>query len=176
MHMKKLLRYIYFGFYAVFIKNFPSHNSPNSMGSRMRLFFLRPFLMKCGRNINIQSGVHIWPLWNFSIGNNSGLGGDSHIFAIDKVEIGDNVLIGPQLMIFTSNHLIKKNALIIEQGVECAPVTIGNDVWIGARVIILPGVTIGEGAVIGAGAVVTNDVKPYTIVGGVPATKIGERK
>lgn len=54
-------------------------------------------------------------------------------------------------------------------------VTIGNDVWIGHAVVVLPGVTVGDGAVLGAGAVVSKDVSPYTIVGGVPARSIKER-
>jgi len=54
-------------------------------------------------------------------------------------------------------------------------VVIGNDVWIGHAVIVMPGVTIGDGAVLAAGAVVTRDVAPYTIVGGVPARQIRER-
>ena len=55
------------------------------------------------------------------------------------------------------------------------PVIIGDDVWIGGRVIILPGVTIGNGAIVGAGAVVTRDVPEYAIVGGVPAKVIKMR-
>jgi len=62
-----------------------------------------------------------------------------------------------------------------KQGGEPGPVIIEDDVWIGARVIILAGVTIGTGAVIGAGSVVTRDVLPFTIVGGVPAKLIRER-
>ena len=54
-------------------------------------------------------------------------------------------------------------------------VVIGNDVWIGHAVIVMPGVTVGDGAVLAAGAVVTRDVAPYTIVGGVPAKQIRER-
>ena len=57
-----------------------------------------------------------------------------------------------------------------------AAVVIGSDVWIGANAVITPGVRIGDGAVVGAGAVVTKDVAPYTIVGGVPAKVIGNRK
>ena len=60
-------------------------------------------------------------------------------------------------------------------GKEVAPVVIGDDVWIGSRVIILPGVKIGNGSVIGAGAVVTKDVEPYSVVGGVPAKLIRRR-
>ena len=117
----------------------------------------------------------MYPLWNISIGNNSGIGADSLIFAADKVEIGNDVLIAPQLVIYTANHETRRELPMIQQGMKNAPVRIGNDVWIGVRVTILPGVTIGDGAVIAAGAVLTKDVAPYAIVGGVPAKQIGER-
>lgn len=64
---------------------------------------------------------------------------------------------------------------IVEQPVRYASVTIGDDVWIGARATILPGVRVGEGAVIGAGALVRTSVAPYTIVVGVPAREVGRR-
>ncbi len=169
------MKYFYFGFYALFIKNFPSVNSPNALGSKLRIFFLRPFLKYAGQNINIQTGITMYPLWNISIGNNSGIGADSLIFAADKVEIGNDVLIAPQLVIYTANHETRRELPMIQQGMKNAPVRIGNDVWIGVRVTILPGVTIGDGAVIAAGAVLTKDVAPYAIVGGVPAKQIGER-
>ena len=82
------------------------------------------------------------------------------------IEIGDNVLIGQQVVIATINHdlIPQKRANMFP-----APVKIGNDVWIGAHATILSGVTIGNGAVIAAGAVVTKDVPANTVVGGVPA-------
>ncbi len=171
-----ILKYTYFALYNIFIKNFPSSNSPASIGSRLRIFFLRPFLDHAGQNVNIQPGVYLHPLWNISIGNNSGIGANSYISATDKVEIGNDVLIGPGLFVYTANHETRRGTPIIQQKMISAPIRIGNDVWIGTRVTILPGVTIGDGAVIGAGAVVTKNVDPFTIVGGVPATKIGERK
>jgi virginiamycin A acetyltransferase len=70
---------------------------------------------------------------------------------------------------FYSNMLNKEPKLSEE------PITIGNDVWIGTRAIILPGVDIGDGAVVGAGAVVTKDVDSYSIVAGVPAKEVGRR-
>lgn len=65
--------------------------------------------------------------------------------------------------------------ILISQMRNASPVNIGNDVWIGQNVVILPGVTIHDGAVLAAGAVVTHDVPPYTIVGGVPAKTIKKR-
>jgi len=84
---------------------------------------------------------------------------------------------GAELLIFTSNH--RTDRLDIPMGgqgmTESRTVVIGNDVWIGARVIILPGVHIGNGAVIGAGAVVTKDVPDYEIWGGNPARFLKSR-
>jgi acetyltransferase-like isoleucine patch superfamily enzyme len=65
---------------------------------------------------------------------------------------------------------------IIDQPVLYAPVSIGEDVWVGARAVILPGVSIGDHAIVAAGAVVRRDVEPWTIVGGVPAKVIGQRR
>lgn len=82
------------------------------------------------------------------------------------IEIGDNVLIGQQVVIATLNHDLNP---IKRKNMVPSPVKIGNDVWIGAKAVILPGVTIGNGAVIAAGAVVTKDVPENSVVAGVPA-------
>ena len=87
-------------------------------------------------------------------------------------------MIGPEVIIYTQNHSFDRIDIpMCEQGFqeECK-VEIGNDVWIGARVIILPGVKIGNGCVIGAGAVVTKDVPDYCVVGGNPAKILKVRK
>ena len=79
-------------------------------------------------------------------------------------------MMGPDVVILTHTHKIADITIPMGlQGSEVKPVTIGNDVWIGMRSIIMPGVTIGNGVVIGAGAVVTKDVPDYAVVGGVPA-------
>jgi maltose O-acetyltransferase len=85
--------------------------------------------------------------------------------------IGKNVNISSQVMIFTMEHDPQDPHF----GSRSAPVTIEDYAWLATRSIILPGVTVGKGAVVAAGAVVTENVAPYTIVGGVPAKKIGER-
>lgn len=88
-----------------------------------------------------------------------------------EIIIGDYVDIAPEVNIWTLHHDPQDSDFATKGG----DVIIKDFVWIGNRAIILPNVIIAEGAVIAAGAVVTKDVEPYTIVGGVPAKKIGER-
>lgn len=93
------------------------------------------------------------------------------------VIIGDYVRIGPNVTILGgSRNFRKREVLIVEQGSSNPGTRIGNDVLIGANVVILPGCNIGDGAVIGAGSVVSRDVSPYSIVAGVPAKAIGARE
>ena len=84
---------------------------------------------------------------------------------------------GPEVVFYTRGHRFDRTDItMIEQGsTESEPITVGNDVWIGRRVIIMPGVNIGDGCVIGAGAVVTKDIPAYSVVGGVPAKIIKSR-
>lgn len=89
---------------------------------------------------------------------------------IGPVHIGDYVHIGQHVLISGLNHCYENvNLSISEQGVEVELVSIANNVWIGANVVILPGITIGEHSVVGAGAVVTKNVPPFTVVVGNPA-------
>jgi maltose O-acetyltransferase len=97
------------------------------------------------------------------------------IDAAERIELGDQCMIGPYTYITDHDHEHRRSEPVWKQPLICAPVIIGNDVWIGAHVVVLKGVTIGQGSVIGAGAVVTRDVAPYAIVAGVPAKQIGER-
>jgi len=84
------------------------------------------------------------------------------------VTIGDDVMLGPGVQIYTVSHPLDATERL--SGIEQAkPVQIGHNVWIGGQALILPGVTIGDGAVIAAGSIVTKDVAPYTLVAGQPA-------
>ena len=93
------------------------------------------------------------------------------------VIIGDFVRIGPHVNLMASNRIYnERNIPILKQGITEKGITIGNDVWIGAGSTIVDGVDVGDGVVVAAGAVVTKDVPPYSIIAGVPARIIGERR
>lgn len=141
---------------------------------KTRAFCANLMVEKCGKNVNIEKNAIFSP--RTVIGNNSGIGLNAHIYG--PVRIGDNVMMAPDCIIYVRNHeLSRLDIPMCEQGsTEERIVTIDDDVWIGGRVIILPGVSIGTGSVIGAGSVVTKDVQPYTIVAGNPAKIIGSRK
>ncbi|PVU96094.1 hypothetical protein BB560_005828 [Smittium megazygosporum] len=105
---------------------------------------------------------------NTFIGKNFYMNANCVILDCAKVTIGDCVMFGPNVQIYTASHPIEAKAR--NSGFELAyPITIGNNVWVGGGAIILPGVNIGDGAVIAAGAVVTKDVPPNVVVGGNPA-------
>ena len=96
-----------------------------------------------------------------------------HNTIIGPVDIGSHVNLAQGITVSALNHNFSDtNKRIDEQGVSTNPVTIEDDVWIGANAVILPGVTIGEHCVVAAGAVVTKDVPPHSLVAGVPAKVI----
>lgn len=141
---------------------------------RIRRSLVRHLFCHMGSEVNIEQGANFGSGGDISIGNNSGIGVNASIRG--PLTIGDNVMMGPDVVILTSSHNFERTdiPMRLQKGVRCS-VSIGNDVWIGQRVIILPGVTIGDGVIIGAGAVVTKDIPPYTIIGGVPAKIIKYR-
>ncbi|NLK11099.1 MAG: maltose O-acetyltransferase [Staphylococcus equorum] len=99
------------------------------------------------------------------------------LYRLNHVVIGENVMMGPYCYIYTTNHAFDRIDIpMIEQGyAKPKKVVIGNDVWIGSRVTILPGVTVGNGVIIGASSVVTHDIPDYVIVAGNPAKIIRYR-
>jgi acetyltransferase-like isoleucine patch superfamily enzyme len=109
-----------------------------------------------------SAGIHI--------GNDSLIGEYSVIRGQGGVTIGDRVYTSPFVQILAVNHVFDDPSVpFIDQGITALGVVIEDDVWIGAGAIVLDGVRVGEGAVISAGAVVTKDVRPHTVVGGIPA-------
>jgi maltose O-acetyltransferase len=97
------------------------------------------------------------------------IGRDAFIGSGADITIGNKVLMGPDVMIFAVNHEIRRELPIIDQDFKADAIIIEDDVWIGARCIILPGVTISKGAVLAAGSVINRNIPEYAIVGGIPA-------
>ena len=121
---------------------------------------------KCGKKTdigrNIKTSMHI------SLGNKSGIG-DSCLI-IGKVVIGDNVMIGPEVMFLAANHNYeRKDIPMNKQGFSSKGIIVDDDVWIGARAIILDGVHIRKGTIVGAGSIVTKNTEEYSVVVGNPA-------
>ncbi|AUG58715.1 MAG TPA: acetyltransferase [Ruminiclostridium sp.] len=173
--MKKISYYICLILYYFIARHLPGSDMPYSLGAkRIRRFLCKRIFKKAGKNINIEHGAFFASGRDIEIGDNSGLGLNCRITG--PLKIGSYVMMGPDVMIFTQNH--RNDRLDIPMMLQTdpkKPVVIGDDVWIAARAIILPGVTIGKGAIIGAGAVVTKDVPEYAVVGGNPARVIRYR-
>lgn len=115
---------------------------------------------------------------NFHIGRNVFIGPHAILSADGvRVTIGDDTIIGPGLCVMAGDHEFRRPGISFRDSPRGnnEPVVICRNVWIGARVTILKGVTVGDAAVIGAGAVVTNDIPPFAIALGVPARVVGWR-
>ena len=155
--------------YKSFAQYLPiSHSYINIGQKQIRALCGKLILEKCGKNINIERKA-VFSI-KVQLGNNSGIGVNASLGG--TVIIGDNVMMGPNCTIYTSNH--RTNDLTIPMcklGHDAEkPVIIGDDVWIGGNVIILPGVHIGCHSIIGAGSVVTKNVPDYALFAGNPAT------
>ncbi len=171
----KVVRGFWWLLYYLLARHLPRSNARYSFFSRqIRSFILKRLFRKLGRNVNIEPKVNFYNMSQSEIGDYSGIGMYS---AIDTVKIGRDVMIGEGLVAISRNHEFADpgKPMRLQGFQEDRPIVIEDDVWIGARVILLPGIRIGKGSVIGAGSVVTKNVSPYIIVGGNPAKKIGER-
>lgn len=169
---KKIKRAVCYRLYVYFGKHLPS-SVDSKLSKRIRFWLARGFLEHCGDNVNIEHGAQFDS--SLIIGDNSGIGVNCVCGGLSSV--GDNVMMGPECIMLPHFHAFDRLDIpMCEQGFQPGkPIRIGNDVWIGTRVIIMPGVVIGDHSIVGAGAVVTKDVPEYAIVGGCPAKIIRMR-
>ena len=145
------------------------------------LWYRRALGIQIDPGAAIHMGTYVW-FWGprqirrigVRIGRNARIGRNCTIDARSPLTIGDNVALSPEVMILAGTHDVNDPSFA-DSEVGPYAVTIGDHVWIGARAMIMPGVSVGRGAVIAAGAVVTKDVPPLTIMAGVPAKPIGKR-
>jgi len=174
--MNSIALILYYGF----ARYLPKSVTPlvGKCSKAIRYLLCKRIFRSCGEKCNIETGVYFGTGKDISLGNKSGLG--RRIKILNRVvSIGDYVMIGEDSLFIGNGHNYDKIDIPIgEQGSkEKTPLIIEDDVWIGMRVIILPGCKkIGKGVIVGAGSVVTKDIPDYAIVGGNPARIIRYRK
>lgn len=163
--------------YYALLQHLPSNELPliGRFSRRCRVWAARQLFAKTGKNINISDHSHFGSGQGIEIGNNSGIGPQCKI--PPGTIIGDDVMMASECAFYSRQHKVDRTdiPMRLQGATDRDPVIIGNDVWIGSRVTIMPGVKVGNGAIIAAGAVVTKDVEAFAVVGGVPAKKIKSR-
>lgn len=136
------------------------------------------------RKLAIGPGAHVAPNVSLRNAERVAIGARSHVNdhsslwagnTSGRITVGADCLIAPHVFVTAANYGIVAGERILEQPRREADVTIGDDVWLGTGVVVLPGVTIGDGCVVGAGAVVTRSLPACSIAVGVPAKVVGER-
>ncbi len=148
-----------------------AYNNLNPLDRDGRSAAIREILGGVGENCVVEQPIFCTYGYNTTVGDNFFMNVGGRLMDSGKITIGNNVFIAPNVCIITEEH-----AMDVEQriaGLEYThPVTIGDNVWICAGALVLPGVTIGEGAIIGAGSVVTKDIPPYSLAVGNPCKVI----
>jgi len=142
-------------------------------------WYTRVLGLRIGDGSSLLMGLHIEVRGRprperpgIEIGRHTIINANCHLDGRGGLRIGDNVSVSRGVWILTDEHDINDPAF----SEVLAPVNIDDYAFVGSKAMILPGISVGRGAVIGAGAVVTKDVPPFAIVGGVPASRIGERR
>jgi len=149
---------------------------PTPFGDLFRYCVLKLFMKKI-KSVRIKDGATFWFPEGISIGRHVSINEWVFIDGYGGVDIGNCVRIAHGVSIVSENHgFASLDKPIYLQKKNADKIVIESDVWIGMGAKILMGVTIGKGAVIGAGTLVNKNVEPYSIVGGIPARKIGSRR
>lgn len=171
MKLSKVLYYLFYSRIATFLPK--TSNSSDGLFEKIRANSIKGFIDSCGNEVNVQRRAIV--ARRISIGDHSGIG--ERCVIQGNVIIGCHVMMGPEVLIYTQNHSFSRIDIPMDkQGfAEEEQVIIEDDVWIGARVIILPGVKIGRGSVIGAGSVVSKSIPEYSVVVGNPAKVVKKR-
>ncbi|MGL5382828.1 MAG: acyltransferase [Culicoidibacterales bacterium] len=171
----KISKLIPKGVYLFVLK--ATKSADNTIIMFIRFICLKNCALSCGDNVAVYSNVYLKNIQNLNIGSNVSIQPMCYIEASGGIDIGNDVSIAHATTIMSEEHEYNNlNFNIKDQGILLKKTIIENNVWIGAGVKILAGSYIETGAVIAAGAVVKNKVEKNTVVGGIPAKKIKERK
>ncbi len=159
---------IFFHMAAIYLSNLTGHICVSFIRINLYRYFFR---IKIPGDSIIYSHCKFYDPWNIHIGHHTIINDSTFLDGRSGIFIGNNVSISRETCIYTQEHDTMSPSFDLTGG----KVVIGDYAFIGARAIVLPGVTIGEGAVVAAGAVVVKNIEPWTIVGGVPARFIKKR-
>lgn len=172
--IRKTWRYLCYFLYIAVFRFTPEDYRPYSLGFPvLRRFLVKQFALACGVKVRVKHNADVSP--GLVIGDYSELGTRCMIHS--NVALGNHVIMGPDVKIYSRNHLFGSlDTPIALQGKEYKKTCIGDDVWIGANALILGGVTVGSHSVVAAGSVVTRDVPEWAVVGGNPAKLIKDRR
>lgn len=174
------MRQIYLIIYYAFAQHLPKSVNPISgvFAKSLRVYLCKRVFSKLGEACNIERGAYFGNGKDISMGYKSGLGTNFKMLN-RKLQISDYLMMGEDVLFLGGGHDFERTDIPMgeQASKDKTPLFIANDVWIGARVIVLPGCKhIGTGVIIGAGSVVTKDIPDYAIVGGNPARVIKYRK
>lgn len=136
-------------------------------------------IMKIGPGCRISPNVSFQNAERIEIGARVGIGAHCYIWGgpgRGRVLIGDDTLFGPDVVVTAAGYRYNDGTPVTQQASDEADVIIGRDVWLGARVIVLPGTVIGDGAIIGAGALVRSEIPAMAVAVGTPARVVGSRR
>lgn len=171
LKVKKLIGYVLYHFFFSWLPHYQLGVNWK-LSRKLRSFATGLYIARCGCDVDVGRKVKLSA--KLQLGDRSSIGDFSHLQG--DISIGTDVMMAPRCALIADNHRFDDLSRPMNtQGTEEQKIVIGNDVWLGYGVIVLPGVTIGDGAICAAGAVVTKDVVPGSIVGGNPAKLIKMR-
>lgn len=154
----------------IFLRNI--YNLPNNF----RLKKLRKNIRIIGKGVELPLNIKISKPENLEIGSYVYIGPGAVFQSIGGINIGSGTIIGPNLKIYTANHRFRNaKSIPYDEIYDLKPVEIGQNVWFGGDVIVVPGSNIGEGSIVGAGCVVSGNIPPLSIIVGNPARIISTR-
>lgn len=174
------MRYIFLILYYVFLRYLPANSCfirpIGNLCKRLRYLCCKCIFKHCGKQVGIERLASFGSGKNLVIGDRSNLGINCKV--PNDIVLGDDVMMGPNFCCFTTNHCIDRTDIPMnKQGTTPRfKFKIGNDVWIGCDVLMLPGGEISDGCVIAARSVVTRCIPEYSIGGGIPCRVIKSRK
>jgi maltose O-acetyltransferase len=169
--MKKISKVLALVLYYSLAKHLPNYSFPGGVFFNWFRIFLLRRIINVGNNCRIMRNIYIGNGNNISIGNHCRINENCRL---DNVQIGNHVMIARESILLGKMHEFKEidTPMQMQGNKQSDPIIIEDDVWIGLRVMVLPGLLIRQGTIIGAGAVLTKNTEPFGVYGGIPAKLI----